>query len=345
MKPIFSICCCLAFAISATAQEPARKFRFDAEQPFTLMQITDIQDGPNLKPRVAALIDAAIAEAKPELILLTGDNIGSCNEKNVFEKAISGFLDIIIKHRVPFAVTFGNHDSERKGENNYTRDEQYAIYRQIGGEFFVDHDVPELSGSGSGVIPLYAAASDEVCVNIFLMDSGDYGRGGGYDGVKTDQIAWYEKVSGTTPCLWFQHIIVPDIADHGILREVPAEMPGSIKYADKHYLLNTERATGELREPPCPPRLATYTRDTHTFEGRTLYQSWLKMGNLKGAYFGHDHKNTLDGTDENGIRLGFTKAATLASYNDGNPGCRVFKISPDGSYTTRIITEADLKKE
>ncbi len=340
---IATLCCCSAFAMTATAQETARKFRFDADQPFTLLQITDIQDGPNLKPRVAALIDAAIVETRPDLILLTGDNIGSCNEKGVFEKAVTAFIDIFVKHRIPFAVTFGNHDSEREGENNYTREEQYALYRQFGGEFFVDHDIPRLSGTGNGVIPLHAAASDEVLFNIFLMDSGAYARGGGYDGVKSDQIAWYEEVSGSIPCLWFQHIIVPDIADHGILREVPGETAGSVKYAGKHYLLNTERATGLLMEPPCPPRRAVYESEAYTFEGRTLYQSWVKMGNLKGAYFGHDHKNTLDGTDENGIRLGFCKAATLASYNDDNPGCRVFKISPDGTFSTRTITEADLK--
>ena len=100
--------------------------------------------------------------------------------------------------------------------------------------------------------------------------------------------------------------------------------------------------TGELKEKPCPPRWGAYTDAEHTYEGRTLYQSWLKMGNLKGVYFGHDHMNTFDVTDKNGIRLGFCKAATLHSYNDGNPGFRIYDISTDGSYKTEIVTAKDL---
>lgn len=62
------------------------------------------------------------------------------------------------------------------------------------------------------------------------------------------------------------------------------------------------------------------------------------MGNLKGAYFGHDHVNTFDAIDENGIRMGFGKAATLHSYNDGNPGVRFFDIRKDGTYKTWTVT-------
>ena len=67
------------------------------------------------------------------------------------------------------------------------------------------------------------------------------------------------------------------------------------------------------------------------------------MGNLKGAYFGHDHVNSFNGIDTNGICLGYAKAATLQSYNDDNPGVRLFKIRTNGSYTTRILTESDIQ--
>lgn len=54
---------------------------------------------------------------------------------------------------------------------------------------------------------------------------------------------------------------------------------------------------------------------------------------------GHDHMNTFDGVDENGIRMGSTKALTLKSYNDGDPGVRLFVIHHDGSYETELATE------
>ena len=323
-------------------------FRFGPDGIFTLMQVTDIQDDDTPKPRVAAFLDETIKRYKPDLIVITGDNTYGCSRKGAFEKSVSAFTDVFKTNKTCFAVTFGNHDSEKKGEEYYTRDEQYALYKELGGGIFVDHDVPGLSGTGSGVIPLRSAADGRVCFNIFLMDSGAAVKGG-YDGVRGDQIKWYEETGGKVPCLWFQHIIVPDIYDTGLFIPVPTNTPKCVFYkkgefAGRGYLLDQGRATGFLTEPPGPTTRAAYTNDQHTYEGRTLYASWRKMGNLKGAYFGHDHSNTFDGTDTNGIRLGYTRAATLQAYNDNNPGLRVFLIKEDGTYTTRIIKESDLKK-
>ena len=188
------------------------------------------------------------------------------------------------------------------------------------------------------------------------MDSGDYpaatGAGWpGYEGCHTDQIAWYERVSGDTPCLWFQHIIVPDVNVGGLFVDAPPCSDPKAKEDDENgykmdcpdgerRMLLAKGVAGVLKEHTCPPYWKTYRDEAHTFEGRTLYDSWKKMGNLKGAYFGHDHMNTFDGVDANGIRLGMTKCCTFWSYNDGNPGLRVFKVSADGTYSTEIFAES-----
>ena len=188
------------------------------------------------------------------------------------------------------------------------------------------------------------------------MDSGDYpaatGAGWpGYEGCQTDQIAWYERVSGNTPCLWFQHIIVPDVNVGGLFVDAPPCSDPKAKEDDvngykmdcpdgERRMLLAKGVAGVLKEHTCPPYWKTYRDEAHTFEGRTLYDSWKKMGNLKGAYFGHDHTNTFDGTDRNGIRLGMTKCCTFWSYNDGNPGLRVFKVRTDGTYSTEIFAES-----
>ena len=51
----------------------------------------------------------------------------------------------------------------------------------------------------------------------------------------------------------------------------------------------------------------------------------------------------FDGTDANGIRLGMTKCCTFWSYNDNNPGVRVFTVRPDGTYATSIFAESDCR--
>ena len=329
------------------AQTPT-DFRFGPDGVFTLMQVTDIQDDDTPKPRVAAFLDGAVKRHKPDLIVITGDNTYGCSRKGAFEKSVSAFVEVFKTNKTFFAVTFGNHDSEKKGNEYYTRDEQYALYKKMGGGFFADHDVPGLSGTGSGVIPLRSAADGRVRFNIFLMDSGDYVKGG-FDGVRGDQIKWYEETGGNVPCLWFQHIIVPDIYETGLLIPVATNTPKCVirtkgPWAGRGFLLDQGRAAGFLTEQPGPTLHTAYTNALHTHEGRTLYGSWRKTGNLKGAYFGHDHNNTFDGTDTNGIRLGYTPAATLQAYNRNNPGLRVFRIKENGTYTTRIIKESDLKR-
>ncbi len=341
----------------------APRFEFGPDGTFTFFHFTDLHLNPNgrkLHPRVERIILAALEKYRPSLLVLTGDNVngqnGDVNSRGKFEETVDPLIELFTSREVPFCVTFGNHDSELKGPDRFSRQEQYDYYKAKGGKFFVDHDVPELYGVGSGVVRICKRGARKSSFNLFVMDSGDYpaatGAGWpGYEGCHTDQIAWYERVSGNTPCLWFQHIIVPDVNVGGLFVDAP---PCSDPKADENDVngykmdcLDGERrmllakgVEGVLKEHTCPPYWKTYRNEAHMFEGRTLYDSWKKMGNLKGAYFGHDHKNTFDGTDANGIRLGMTKCCTFWSYNDGNPGLRVFKVRADGTYSTEIFAES-----
>ena len=410
-----SLACMTVFAqptIPAVSPNLKQKFQFDANGQFRVMQITDPQGAFPLEEPVKKLLRQGIQKYRPSIIILTGDNTSCRNKHGEFEKVIGEFMNIFVEEKVPHAITFGNHDSENKGDDYYTRQEQYDIYKKIGGEYFVDFDIAELSGVGSGAIPLYSG--DKPVFNLIVMDSGDYAKKHVYDGCRTDQIKWYEENAGVLPCLWFQHIIVCEVNMTNVLVHVPSraaniqiletedaaegdadaffskplnknikKLPEKAIWSDKlkKYIIFKEKdknkdvmpwieqrkcymikpagtvwnddvnsfdklaegiGTGELKEKPCPPSWDAYTDAKHTYEGRTLYQSWLKMGNMKGAYFGHDHMNTFDVTDKNGIRLGFCKAATLHSYNDGNPGFRIYDISADGSFKTEIVTAKDL---
>ena len=341
----------------------APRFEFGPDGKFTFFHLTDLHLNPNgrkLHPSVERIILAALEKYRPSLLVLTGDNVngqnGDVNSRGKFEETVDPLIELFGSKEVPFCVTFGNHDSEKKGPDRFSRQEQYDYYKEKGGKFFVDHDVPELYGVGSGVVQIFKRGARKPSFNLFVMDSGDYpeatGAGWpGYEGCHADQIAWYERVSGKTPCLWFQHIIVPDVNVGGLFVDAPPCSDPKAKENDENgykmscpdgerRMLLAKGVAGVLKEHTCPPYWKTYRDEAHTFEGRTLYDSWRKMGNLKGAYFGHDHMNTFDGTDANGIRLGMTKCCTYWSYNDGNPGLRVFKVSADGTYSTEIFAES-----
>ena len=318
------------------------RFDFDADGSFAFFQVSDIQDQGKLSDRSAAVLRAALAAAKPRLVILTGDNVNTAsNRRDAFAGAMEPVVKIFEEFSVPFCVTFGNHDSERKGDDFLTRQEQYDWLKERGGKLFVDHDVPELTGVGSGMIELFVPGAEKPSVRLFPMDSGDYSSGG-YDGCHADQIAWYERVAADgVPHLWFQHIIVPDANDTGLFRAAKEGEKGvrmRVRGEDVQAV-PADGVLGELKEHTCPPGWGAYRDKEHTVDGRTLYDAWRANGHLVGAYFGHDHMNTFDGVDENGIRLGATKALTVHSYNDGDPGLRLFVVHPDGSFETEHATE------
>ncbi len=95
--------------------------KYNINGKFKIMQITDIQEIPRISPDTIALIDRAVEEEKPDLVVLTGDQIkgygmsygkkGVSAKQEVFD-VVSKLLEPITKRGIPYAVTFGNHDRQ-----------------------------------------------------------------------------------------------------------------------------------------------------------------------------------------------------------------------------------------
>ena len=49
--------------------------RMNKDGQFKIMQITDMQEIPKVSPDTMALLDAAIEDEKPDLVVYTGDQI------------------------------------------------------------------------------------------------------------------------------------------------------------------------------------------------------------------------------------------------------------------------------
>ena len=271
----FAAAGCASFGDNGGAAN-APRFEFGPDGKFTFLHLTDLHLNPNgrrLHPRVERVLRAAFAKHAPSLLVLTGDNVngqnGDVNAHGKFEEAVDPMIDLFREAGIPFCVTFGNHDSELKGPDRFSRQEQYDYYKSRGGELFVDHDVPELHGVGSGVVSLFERGARRPSFNLFVMDSGDYPEKTGpdwpgYEGCQADQIAWYERVSGKTPCLWFQHIIVPDVNIHGLFVDAPpCADPKAKEGPETGYrmdcpdgprrMLLAPGVAGALKEHTCPP--------------------------------------------------------------------------------------------
>lgn len=331
------LCMMLPMASALTPAEEA-KLQFNEDGKFKILNVSDIQDDANLSSLTKKFLRAAIESENPDLILLTGDNIGGHLSAKSAEKGIRQFMDIFEEYGIPVGIVFGNHDAQSSG---LSREQQMAVYNSY--KCSVSYDDGEaLDGCGTYNIPIYASADDtDVVFNCWMFDSGDYAQGGGYDHVKQSQLDWYKAKSAelkaanggeVVPSLAFQHIIVPEIFD--ALVEVPAGTAGAISKYGKNYVLpETASEDSILGEGPCP-----------SAENGSEFAAFLEMGDVLGIVSGHDHVNSFV-VPYQGIDLINTPTCGFKSYgNEETRGVRVIELteSNPAAYETRIVKFFDV---
>lgn len=345
----------LAFAMlipASAATEAEAKLQFNDDGEFRIMQIADIQDGPLLLDITRDYIEEMVVYAKPDLIVLSGDNISAgastigihALDLVLVKIAIDRYMSIFEEYGVPVAVVFGNHDAEEL----VSKEEQMEFYMSYDCCLAVDEG-DALYGCGTYNLPIYSKDdANKIAYNLWMTDSNMYDDvNGGYDHVHQDQIDWYVKTSNelkaqnggeAVPSMMFQHIIVNEIYD--VISEVPAADKDNYEYVEeyndetgesKYYAINPENLrAGEINEMPCPGSV-----DSEQFE------AIVAQGDVVAMFFGHDHKNSFE-VEYQGVDLVNTPGVGYNSYGDHNRGVRVIDIK-EGTrdYDTEVIRYQD----
>lgn len=321
----------------------ANDFRFGSDGTFTFFHSSDFhRERPEMTAREKAVFAAACEKFRPQLAVLTGDNVNwRC--KDLFESAAAPLVRMFTDAGLPLALTFGNHDTEAIGEGWYTAAEQWSLYSRMAGRRFVDRHDPSVIGGGVQAIDVRDAAG-AAKFRLALVDSGDY-CSDGYEAVRTPSVAWARQaLKDGTPTLFFQHIVVPETCDprgRGLFRPAKEGEPGvkTAYWTDSPYVANEERTVGKVQEPMYCVELKYRNDPAYLSEGDSIYDVWKKAPNFRGAYFGHDHKNSFDGITTDGVRLGLSKTLSESAYNDGDLALRVFRLHADGTYETDVVSE------
>lgn len=141
--------------VSVSVSSRLGQLQFHASGKFRVLQISDIQEAPKVAKDTVRLIAAACDEARPDIVIFTGNQIAGYDTayektfikrtwldrriepsaddkehtKQLVRDTVAQFLQPIIDRQIPFAVTFGNHDFQC----GLKLDELTAIYAQFPG--------------------------------------------------------------------------------------------------------------------------------------------------------------------------------------------------------------------
>ena len=336
---IFSVLSVASFA--KTSEEVDTHLQFNKDGKFTIMQVTDLQDFFFMRAPTKKLLRGVLDKCKPDLIVLTGDNISSTSlTVGSAALAIYQFMSILEKYGIPVVMTFGNHDDERALADKALQlkmYEQYDCFIGCAGEDFGDTNLCTY------YVPIYSSTNiTKMVSNVWVVDSGTYNTEndlGGYAATTKAQVEWYkaksealeESYGRKIPGLMFQHIVVPEIWD-ALVEGDSSNPQGSCWHNGKCYVL-PEGSKGRLGEGPCPPN---YTNGQ--------FDAVVERGDIMAMFFGHDHTNTYEIYDYKGVDLICTPGIGFNSYNSDDVGVRLITLDENDpwSYETEVVSYFDV---
>ncbi len=302
----------VAVCLTASARKPKTPvLKFSADGEFKILQFTDT----HLKPAHESthlvwenLREAILAE-KPDLIMMTGDQIFT-------KPAVENYrilLDTLDKFGIPYGITFGNHDKEFGCTN------AELLKEAMSHKLCLTTDAPGIHGEGNCFFEVKSGSADTTAAVIWSFDTGTEStmsrkayKDFDYSYIYSDQVEWYGKESRAIteahggkplPAVAFLHIPLPEYSY--ALRE-------NMEY----------RSYGTHRESVCC---------SHFNSG--IFCKMVECGDVMAVFCGHDHDNDFS-VGYYGIMLAYGRySGANTVYNSlGLNGCRVIKLH-EGSRT------------
>lgn len=111
MKKIKTLCGVLALLCVGMMPVSAQNvLKFNADKKFKIVQFTDVHwvPGDSASEEAAERMNEVLDVEKPDLVIYTGDLVFGKPASEALSKA----LEPVVSRRLPFAVTWGNHDDE-----------------------------------------------------------------------------------------------------------------------------------------------------------------------------------------------------------------------------------------
>ena len=112
----FMLVISLVFTMAFSLHTPASaefdgKLRFGSDGKFKILVFADCQDDDSPYQKMIDLINDALDNEKPDMVVFTGDNVVVSSD-NKFRTGAQKIIQPLIDRGIPYAYTFGNHDDE-----------------------------------------------------------------------------------------------------------------------------------------------------------------------------------------------------------------------------------------
>lgn len=320
-----------SFSLIGTMGLWAQTLQFGSDRKFKIVQFTDIhwKTGVAESEVSEKCMIRVLEEEQPDLVVFTGDFVTG----KPAAKGIDELLQPTLSRKIPFAMTFGNHDDEQ----DMTRRELFDFIRKYSGSLIGTTE--GISGVFNYILTVKSSSGLEDAAVLYLFDSNSYAEHElvkGYDWIKSDQIEWYVGESRrlttanqgkTLPALAFFHIPLPEYNEAARDENAPL--------------------VGTRREKACSPQLNT-----------GLFSAMFHCGDVMGVFVGHDHVNDYV-VDWKGILLCYGRfTGSKNTYGDipGGNGARVIELTEgehgfkswirlhDGRVINEVAYPADFRK-
>lgn len=188
MKKI-SLAFCLTLLSSLFCPAQVSPLQFNKNGEFKIVQFTDIhfKYGNPASDIALKRIGEVLDAERPDLVVFTGDVVYAAPADTAMRKVLSYATD----RKIPFVVTFGNHDNEQ----GKTRAELYDVIRSMPFNIQPDRGGVE---SPDYVLTLKSSDGKKDAALLYCLDSHSYSKlpdVKGYDWLTFDQVNWYRQQS------------------------------------------------------------------------------------------------------------------------------------------------------
>lgn len=280
------------------------EFRLPTDRDFKILQLTDSHFGfgfmSKMEDRKAmAAIRTLTEQTKPDLIVFTGDMIfpflpkSGTLDNRLQAHRFMAFMDTL---DTPYAIIFGNHDTEQMATCN--RKELLKVFQE-GQNSIMLAGPDDIAGEGNYFINLIY--NDKPVMSLVMLDAGLYNKGSffsGFAGIQKDQTEWVmnkldfmRKINPKLEAMAFFHVPLPEY------KEAYAKM--KIGRPEVKYNFGSVSEVNEYFGIPTKPG--------------TFFDAAVKNGAIKWMFCGHDHLNNISMTYK-GIRLTYGLSIDYMSY-------------------------------